>query len=360
MSDTGRAVYEWRITPSPAHLRAIDLVLLVLVGTALILGVAAFIGDAQLRIYAIPTALLGIAGVLWQQRAWSMAFRLAVTERGDLVFDDGKGHRQIVPLAGCEVGMCRRSQGRLRLGAPWRWGIELQSAEGQQLTQELPALAGWFNPPQREVEQIVAQLAAKAETGGSSVPPISASQFPLAPRHQRDRSRFEWRHPRLAEIARARRRVRTAFLLFAGAIAAATGIAIFSDDVSALPPEIGVIACVVVVTVALFVDWLFWMPFRWALRVDPQGNLRITSGVSDRTVRLSEAADVTVGRRRHRVADGEIGTVANGWMVSVQLPDGSRWEAPIPTVAGWAGLTPQDAAALERVLRRRAGLPVDP
>ncbi|MEO1059965.1 MAG: hypothetical protein AAFZ07_01000 [Actinomycetota bacterium] len=360
MSETGRAIYEWRITPAPAHLRAIDLVLLVLVGTALILTITSFFADAQLRTYVLPAALLGGAAMLWQQRAWSMAFRLAVTERGDAVFDDGRGHRQIVPLAGCEVGMCRRARGRLRLGAPWRWGIELEANDGRRMTRELPALAGWFNPPVEEVEHIVAQLAAKADADGSAVPPVAASQFPLAPRHQRDRTRFEWRHPRLAEIARARRRVRTVFFVFAGAIAAATGIAIFSEDVSALSPEVGVIACAVVVAFALFVDWLFWMPFRWTLRVDPEGNLRITSGAADRTVRLSEANDVIVGRRHHHVADGEVGTVANGWMISVQRPDGSRWEAPIPTVAGWAGLTPDDAASLERVLRRRAGLPVDP
>ncbi|MEM8904008.1 MAG: hypothetical protein AAGF02_09925, partial [Actinomycetota bacterium] len=176
VNESGRAIFEWRITPLPAQLRTVDFVLLLLVGAAVIIGAAALVGDAQLRTYAVPTALLGIAAVLWQQRSWSLAFRLAVTQRGDLVFDDGRGRRQIVPLAGCEVGMCRRSQGWLRFGAPWRWAVELESPEGHQLCRELPALAGWFNPPAAEVEQIVAELTATAAPGGAPTPPVPASQ----------------------------------------------------------------------------------------------------------------------------------------------------------------------------------------
>ncbi|MEM9035204.1 MAG: hypothetical protein AAGA99_01870 [Actinomycetota bacterium] len=357
MDDQEWTVYEWQLAPSTAQLRTVQLLLLALVGTAVIVAGGALLGSTQLRVYAIPAALLAAAGVIWQQRSGSLDYRLAVNSRRDLIIGDGRGRREIVPLEGAEVSLRRRSQGGFRFGTAWRWAVEIRTAAGKVGVHELPAFAGCFNPDEAEAQAVVTELTQAAGAHGARQKPPRAAEFPEAPRG-RDRSRFEWRHPRLAEIARIRRRIRFAFGVGVVAVAVATAIAVWGDDLSAIPPAVGIGVGVVLLAMAAAVDWIFRMPFRWVLRVNPDGVLRVTTGSRHRDVRLTGAKDVVVGKRRPEVADGEIGTNGSHWAVAVVRPEGKHFEATIPSVGGWADLRPDDAKALERVLRRRAGLPV--
>lgn len=357
MSEQEWTLYSWRLVPTTPQLRTVQVLLLALVGTAVVVIAAALASGSQLRVYALPAALLVAAAVVWQQRSRSLDYRLAVNGHRDLVVSNGRGRREIIPLEGAEVALRRERVARWRVVAPWRWALEVRTVAGHEGVHRLPAFAGCFHADEADARAMVTELTRLAAAADLDRRAPAVTDVDAGP-GGRDRSRFEWRHPRLSEIAHLRRRLRVGFAIGAVAVAVATAVALWGDELSAIPPMVGVGAGVALVVVAAAVDWVFRLPFRWVLRVDPDGVLRVSNGSRDRQVRLTGAVDVIVGRRRPQVADGEIASNGSAWAVAVVRPEGKHFEAAIPSIAGWAELRPADAVALERVLRRRAGLPV--